>query len=147
MLKTPGLFRSPCTSQVASLEDTDGLPRTGGGTSAGEDDAPQAVAGVLLAEGSGGAGEASSGGGSGRAGWAKAEQVLGQRMERVATAWLKEIDQVRLSVVFCTVTLSRSPVLWVLCAGSDSGSGSCSLLGGFGSLSLFGGGATVRGQD
>lgn len=28
--------------------------------------------------------------------FAKAEQVLGQRMERVATAWLEAIDQVRL---------------------------------------------------
>lgn len=32
----------------------------------------------------------------GGAAFAKAEQVLGQRMERVATAWLEAIDQVRL---------------------------------------------------
>lgn len=34
-------------------------------------------------------------GGRGGAVLAKAEQVLGQRMERVATAWLEAIDQAR----------------------------------------------------
>lgn len=33
------------------------------------------------------------------AGLAKAEQVLGQRMEKVATAWLEAIDHVRLLAV------------------------------------------------
>lgn len=83
-------------SQVASLEDTDGLPAAGA-TSTGEDGSTQAD-GLGLAGGAGVAGGgASSGGGVGgsRAGWAKAEQVLGQRMERVATAWLEAIDQVR----------------------------------------------------
>ncbi len=44
------------------------------------------------------------GGGGSRAGWAKAEQVLGQRMERVATAWLEAIDQVRARAVFPPTT-------------------------------------------
>lgn len=86
---TPG----PFSSQVASLEDTDGLPAAGA-TSAGDDGSAEADG---LAGGAGVAGGASGGGGGGgsRAGWAKTEQVLGQRMERVATAWLEAIDQVR----------------------------------------------------
>ena len=104
--RTPG----PRSSQVASLEDTDGLPAAGA-TSSGDDGSAEADG---LAGGAGVAGGASGGGGGGggRAGWAKTEQVLGQRMERVATAWLEAIDQVR--VHFCVFFALLRPCSKVL---------------------------------
>ncbi|CAN0380956.1 unnamed protein product, partial [Ectocarpus sp. 12 AP-2014] len=80
-------------TQVASLEDTDSLST---GVSVDEIDAPAAAAAAAAGESEALGGGISSrhGRGSGRAGgWAKAEQVLGQRMERLATAWLGAIDQ------------------------------------------------------
>ncbi|CAN0343729.1 unnamed protein product [Pylaiella littoralis] len=87
-------------TQVASLEDTDGLPPGGIATEeAGSDGGERVAGGAGTREGrvaggvSAGGGGGSSSSSSSRAGWAKAEQVLGQRMERVATAWLEAIDQ------------------------------------------------------
>lgn len=47
----------------------------------------------------------------GGVGWAKAEQVLGQRMERVATAWLEAIDQVSAGSDKKSVLPTRGPGL------------------------------------
>ncbi|CAM9905144.1 unnamed protein product, partial [Ectocarpus sp. 13 AM-2016] len=78
-------------TQVASLEDTDSLST---GVSADEIDALAAAAAAGEGEALGGGISSRHGRGSGKAGgWAKAEQVLGQRMERLATAWLGAIDQ------------------------------------------------------
>lgn len=105
-LPTPPARALVCPpSQVASLEDTDGVPLGSGVSAEGS--------GVEGARGLGSdavlRSAAAAGGGGARA---KAEQVLGQRMERVATAWLEAIDQVqcwrlgererkRASAVFC----------------------------------------------
>ncbi|CAN0339668.1 unnamed protein product, partial [Ectocarpus sp. 8 AP-2014] len=77
-------------TQVASLEDTDSLSA---GVSADDIDAPAAAAAGEGEEIGGGISSRHERGGGRAGGWAKAEQVLGQRMERLATAWLGAIDQ------------------------------------------------------
>ncbi|CAM9991970.1 unnamed protein product, partial [Laminaria digitata] len=86
-------------TQVASLEEADGVaPRGFSAEGSGVEDERLAGTGVG-ASGPGddpleaGLGGVPGAGVGGRGGWAKAEQVLGQRMERVATAWLEAIDQ------------------------------------------------------
>lgn len=83
-----GSRRSPGV-QVASLEDNEAVKDA-------RSDTVKGVGSGKTGLGSGTGSDVSVDGDGGGAvpGWVRSEQVLGQRLERVATAWLEAIDQV-----------------------------------------------------